>query len=177
MATQRTTGRNGNKETPFPSRHDFEEMGLNIMRRSSGSRAGGKTRMRRFISWFGAEPVHVSITWKKLCNSGWLQYVGSRQPKPLHLLWTFMWLKSYHNEEVGAGIAGVDEKTYREKVWFYLKGIARMDGDVVSWIVLLYQADKKWCLIRSPSPSCFINYRSSGRIVSWVTPDSEPLCQ
>ena len=42
-----------------------------------------------------------------------------------------MWLKC-HTEDIRAGIAGVDEKTYSEKVWFYLEGIARLDTMVVS---------------------------------------------
>jgi hypothetical protein len=35
-----------------------------------------------------------------------------------------MFLRCYHTEDVGAGIARVDEKTYQEKVWFYMQGIA-----------------------------------------------------
>jgi len=119
--------RNANKH---PSRHDFEALGFALMRREQ-SRAGKKTRMRRFISWFGAEPVFLAITWRKLHKSGWLEYAGKR-PKPEHLLWTFMWLKSYHNEEISAGLAGVDEKTFRDKVWFYVEGIARLDTAIVS---------------------------------------------
>ena len=42
-----------------------------------------------------------------------------------------MWLKCYHNEEVSAGIAGVDEKTFRDKVLFYVEGIARLDTTIV----------------------------------------------
>ena len=84
-----------------------------------------KTRMRRYVSWFGAEPVFLAIAWRKLGKSGWLKFAG-RQPNPKHLLWAFMWAKGYQTEDVGAGICGVDEKTYREKVWFYLEGLARL---------------------------------------------------
>lgn len=117
------------QDNNLPSRHDFEAMGFEFMRREH-SRAGKKTRKRRFTSWFGAEPVFVAITWRKLHESGWLDFAG-RRPNPLHLLWTLNWMKSYSTEDIGAGIAGVDEKTYREKVWFYLEGIARMDTTVV----------------------------------------------
>ena len=120
----------------FPSRYDFEDMGFKIMRREH-SRAGNKSRKHRFISWFGAEPVFLAIAWRKLQKSGWLEFAG-RRPNPEHLLWAFMWLKSYHNEEVGAGIAGVDEKTYRDKVWFYVEGIARLDTAVVSHFVAVF---------------------------------------
>lgn len=118
------------RQTSIPSRGDFEAMGFQIMRKEQ-SRAGRKTRKRRFISWFGAEPVFLAITWRKLQESGWLDYAGCR-PEPVHLLWAFMWLKNYEIEDVGAGIAGVDEKTFREKVWFYVQGVARLDTTVVS---------------------------------------------
>lgn len=114
----------------LPSRHDFKAIGFSMMRREH-SRAGRKTRMRRFISWFGAEPIFVALTWRKLHESGWLAYSG-RRPKPEHLLWTLNWMRCYNTEDIGAGIAGVDEKTYREKVWFYMEGIARLDTTVVS---------------------------------------------
>jgi hypothetical protein len=74
----------------------------------------------------------LAITWRKLHKSGWLEFAGSRGPKPEHLLWAFMWLKAYHTEDIGSALAGVDEKTFREKVWFYVEGIARLDTDVVS---------------------------------------------
>lgn len=116
----------------LPSQHEFETMGFAIMRREK-SKAGEKTRNRRFISFFGAEPVFIAITWRKLYDSGWLEYAGVR-PNPKHVLWAFMWLKSYFNEEVGSSLAGdnVDEKTYRDWCWFYIKGIASLDTEVVS---------------------------------------------
>ena len=72
--------------------------------------------------FFGTEPVFVAITWKKLCRSGWLEYAGKKS-QPEHLLWAFMWLKCYHNEEFGTSLAGnnVAEKTFHEKVWLYVK--------------------------------------------------------
>lgn len=111
-------------------RHDFEAIGLKIMGREN-SRACRKTCMDRFVSWFGAEPKFLAITWHELRKSGWLRFAG-RQPRPEHLLWTFMWLKCYSSEAVHAGQARVDEKTFREKVWFYVKGIAQLDRKLVS---------------------------------------------
>lgn len=118
----------------LPGRRVFEAMGFAIMRREN-SRASRKTRMRRFVSWFGAEPVFLAIVWRKLHESGWLEFAG-RRPKPVHLLWTFMWLKGYNNEEVHASQAGVDEKTFREKVWFYVEGIARLDTTIVRLVLI-----------------------------------------
>jgi hypothetical protein len=36
-------------------------------------------------------------------------------------------MKCYHTDDVAAAIAGVDEKTWREKCWFYMKGLAQLD--------------------------------------------------
>lgn len=117
-------------DVDWPSHVDFQDLGFAIMRRES-SRANVETRKRRFISWFGMEPIFVALTWCKLHESGWLNFAGKR-PKPVHLLWTLNWLRCYHVEDIGSAIAGVDEKTYREKVWFYAEGIARLDTAVVS---------------------------------------------
>ena len=108
----------------------------------------------------------MSLTWRKLHKSGWLRYAGLR-PKPEHLLWTFMWLKCYFTENVGASIAGVDEKTYRDHVWFYLRGLAQLDVDVVSCSLFdtstFYRAVLPIAIdpLYSPSASCF---RYNGRI-------------
>lgn len=114
----------------LPDRHDFEAMGLSIMNRAH-SRASRKTRMRRFVAWFGAEPKYLAITWRELAKTGWLRFAG-RAPKPEHLLWSFLWLNCYAVEEIHAAQVGVDEKTFREKVWFYVEGIAQLDRNLVS---------------------------------------------
>lgn len=83
-------------------------------------------------------------------------------------MWAFMFLKSYHNEEVAAGIAGVDEKTYRDKVWFYVKGIARLDSAVVRCVAAVFPLGFAECLLLSVSNySCF-SCRFNGTIDSLV---------
>ena len=71
-------GMNDTSHSFLPTRHAFEDIGFHIMRI-----AGKKTQMRRFASWFGAEPVFLAITWRKLHKSGWLEYAGKR-PEPEH---------------------------------------------------------------------------------------------
>ena len=110
--------------------HDFEAIGFAIMRREH-NQSSDKSRMHRFVSWFGAEPIYLSITWHKLAKSGWLEHAG-HEANPEHLVWAFMWLNCYSTTEIHSAQAGVDEKTFRDKVWFYVEGIARLDKSVVS---------------------------------------------
>jgi hypothetical protein len=109
---------------------DFEVIGFAIMHREH-NRSSDKSRMHRFVSWFGAEPIYLSITWNKLVKSGWLKNAG-REAKPEHLVWAFMWLKCYSTTEIHSAQACVDEKSFRDKVWFYVEGIAHLDKSVVS---------------------------------------------
>jgi hypothetical protein len=111
------------------TQHDFEAIGFAIMRREH-NRSSDKSRMHRFVSWFGAEPIYLSIAWHKLAKSGWLEHAGHKA-KPEHLVWAFMWLNCYSTTEIHSAQAGVDEKTFRDKVWFYVEGIARLDKSVV----------------------------------------------
>ena len=117
------------------TQHDFEAIGFAIMRREH-NRSSDKSHMHRFVSWFGAQPIYLSITWHKLAKSGWLEHAGHKA-KPEHLVWAFMWLNCYSTTEIHSAQAGVDEKTFRDKVWFYVEGIAHLDKSVVrkkSWL-------------------------------------------
>lgn len=99
--------------------------------------------------------MFVAITWRKLHESGWLEFAG-RRPKPEHLLWALNWMKSYNTEDIGASLAGVDEKTYREKVWFYLEGIARLDTTIVSPCCRVSVASHLLTFSRSPLVGCTV---------------------
>ena len=103
-----------------PTSRDFFVMGLTIMGRER-SRASTKTLNPQFKSWFGVEPLYLSLTWLLLLQSGWLAF-GCR-PQPVHLLWTFMWFKVYATEGVHAGQVGCDEKTLRERVCFVQRAL------------------------------------------------------
>jgi len=115
--------RNNVRRANLPTAADFEQLGLVIMNRES-SRACEKTKMRRFKAFFGAEPKSLAQMWRHLHKSGWLRHAGHRGAQPVHLLWTFLWLRCCDVEEVGASTAGVDEKTHREWVWLHLEGMA-----------------------------------------------------
>lgn len=115
---------------PFPilSGDAFEQLGFSIIGHAcNGSK---RIRERRFITHFGLKPELVSIVWRELQISGWLQFSG-RCPKPEHLLWCLLFLNNYSVEEINAGIAGVSERTFRDRSWFYAQGIANLDTKFV----------------------------------------------
>jgi hypothetical protein len=150
------------------TRHDFEAIGFAIMRREH-NRCSDKSRMHRFVSWFGAEPIYLSITWHKLAKSGWLEHAG-REAKPEHLVWAFMWLNCYSTAEIHSAQAGVDEKTLRDKVWFYVEGIARLDKILVSETLLVSVVCARRLAFCSPN----INFFSPNTILT--DPLGEPSC-
>jgi hypothetical protein len=121
---------------PRPKSKDFWELGLGIMGRQN-SRASNATLTRQYVAFFGSEPLFISILWYLLDRSKWI-YRGPNI-HPCHLLWTLHFLKVYATESVTAMKLRCDEKTYREKVWFLLQGIARLDKTLVSTNMLLYK--------------------------------------
>jgi hypothetical protein len=114
---------------------EFECVGLNIMGRRNAYTT--ETSRRRFASWFGTEPLVCSILWKKLVHSGWFDHAGMRGTDPKHLLWTLLFLKCYATESVNSAIVGVDEKTYRKWIWFYMEGMTQLHTHIVSTSVLI----------------------------------------
>ena len=108
---------------------DFWDIGLSIMN-CKNSRASKKTLTKQFLSFWGAEPLYISMIWLLLEQSGWLWF--GAQIQECHLMWTFMFLKVYSTGTIHARMVGCDEKTFCEKVWFYTEGIAQLDVMVVS---------------------------------------------
>jgi hypothetical protein len=111
------------------SEDEFEQLGFSIMRRDP--RGAQDTRERQFVSHFGLNSGLFLIVWRELAESGWLEF-ASRKAKPEHLLWCLLFLNTYNVEELNATLAGTSERTFREKVWFYAKGIANLDRKLVS---------------------------------------------
>ena len=118
--------------TSRPNAEDFWETGLVIMGRNN-ARATEKTLTAHFISFFGCEPTFISILWFLLDRSGWLKYRKTVEAR--HLLWTLHFLKVYSTERVSAIAVKCDEKTFRETVWFMLKGIAKLDNLLVRTLI------------------------------------------
>jgi hypothetical protein len=78
------------------------------------------------------KPELVSIVWRELAISGYLQHAGQK-PKPEHLLWCLLFLNNYNYniEELNSSLVGACEKMFREKAWLYAEGIAKLDAKFV----------------------------------------------
>jgi hypothetical protein len=105
------------------SGEEFEQLGLSIMRRDPNG--SNNTKERWFISHFGLKAGLVSIVWRELAESNWLQLAG-RKAKLEHLLWCLLFLNNYSVEELNAASVHTSERTFRKKVWFYAEGICHM---------------------------------------------------
>lgn len=95
----------------------FAHLAGSIMRRSERV---GVVHDRRIRAHFGVTTHTLTIA-SKLVKS---QLNISLQPE--HLLWACMFLKLYSTEHVHAGMAGVDEKTFRKHVWTSVKALAQL---------------------------------------------------
>ena len=97
------------------------------------------------------ESVHVANNLEEAIQQRLARFcrTAASAGRSVHLLWALMWLKCYHIELVGASLAGdnVDEKTYREKAWFYIKGLANLASEEVR----LLSSPRLVCLMLCPS--------------------------
>ena len=93
------------------------------------------TKRRRFVSFFGVEPAIVSVVWSLLFLHNLID-LNPRQVKPIHLLWTLLFVQCYEVEERNAARCKCDEKTFRKWSWYYLKALAALDIFVVSSVIV-----------------------------------------
>jgi hypothetical protein len=108
----------------------FWSIGSNIIKHHSNNSLN--TGLRRFKSFYGVSPLICQTVWN-LLNANKLPS-GS---KPLHLLWTLIFLKQYNSEHVNHAITGADEKTFRKWVWIFIELIA--DLNVVSLLFFFFK--------------------------------------
>ena len=89
---------------------------------------------RRFRSWFGTDPFIVSLIWEMMYMCEW--YSKTTKANPSHLYWALQisW-KNQTESEGTTNFDGVDEKTLRKWVWFYVTGISKLASDVVSLLI------------------------------------------
>lgn len=113
---------------------DFEDLGFEMMLPNKPNARLRNNRLERFRSWFGTPPHVVAIVWAGLALTGWLRSVS--KPKPKHMLWALLFLKTYSTEPTLASrVGGVDEKTFRKWTWLYLEGIAGLASKAVSTFI------------------------------------------
>ena len=121
---------------PFPNADQFEAMGQQLSGYAVST--SDKIKRERFVSFFGVEPLIVSIIWSMIVDEDQALvafYVDS--PKPIHLLWALLFLRCYNTNTRNAAMAGCDEKTFRHWSWTYVEAIANLDKEVVSATFLL----------------------------------------
>jgi hypothetical protein len=114
---------------------DFEEIGLDIVLGPYHTCSAKAERLRKFESFFGAEPFYCAILWFELEKSGWFRRAPARTVDPYHLLMALHFLKAYNTEVRAAVNFGCTEKTFLLWTWYMLKGIAKLDSKFVSAFV------------------------------------------
>lgn len=134
------------------SEEEFKRLGGEIMNRDPEGKSE-PVFLRRFVNFFGVEPVTVAQVWTMLeipaapeDDEGELN--GA---KPDHLLWAMLFLKKYGDEWEHATLCGpekgaVDEKTFRKWSQIFVIRIACLVMDVVS-LYALQTSLSAWLLI------------------------------
>lgn len=89
----------------------FWSEGLSFAGRSTS--LSGLTGMRIFKSFYGVSPEVCSQLWHMMDDK-------PENAEPKHLLWAFIFMKSYNTEHVNAGLVMCDEKTFRKWVWLFI---------------------------------------------------------
>jgi hypothetical protein len=102
---------------------DFEEIGLEIFLGEYHTCSAKNERLRKFESFFGAEPLYCATLRFELQKSGWFRRAPARTVKPSHLLMALHFLKSYSTEVRAAVNFGCTEKNFRLWTWYmHVKG-------------------------------------------------------
>jgi hypothetical protein len=120
-------------KVPYPTPDEFEAMSQQLAGYNVST--SEKIRRNRFVSFFGVEPLIVSIVWSMLVDVEdeiMVCFAAVDKVKPLYLLWALLFLKCYNINTRNAAIAAVDEKTYRNWSWMVVEAIANLDREVVS---------------------------------------------
>lgn len=95
----------------------FWNEGLSIMKYPNYNST--MTGYRKFKTFFGVSPNVCGVVWNIIEDK-------PHHSEPKHLLWTLLFLKSYHKEHVNSTLTGVDEKTFREWVWKFVALLSQL---------------------------------------------------
>lgn len=83
---------------------------------------------RSFRALFGCDPAIVLKLWNMLEKEELLPQGGGLT----HLLWTFMYCKTYAKWKTMRRITNTDPKTLRKWIKLFLASVSLLEGDVVS---------------------------------------------
>ena len=148
----------------------FLRVGLKI---TYGETAGDRcyaSDLKSFRALFYITPSDCALLWAKI-----RQQDLAPRAKSEHLLWALLWLKLYAAEEVLSKLVGVDEDTYRERVFEMVQTIAKLKPHYVSAIFIynLFGVKSQACVSLA-----LLLFRSSGRIdtATMSGRESKPRC-
>lgn len=115
---------------------DFLELGALIMNRSKFE-ANKKSFEDRWTAHFQAKPLVIAEIWRLL------EEAGDNRGHPAHLLWAFLWAKTYATEKVCAGLCGDDgdpvhEDTFRDWAWYDIEKVSWLEFELVSCSIDLF---------------------------------------
>jgi len=80
------------------------------------------TSERDWNSNFGVNSTIISLIWHKIQN---------RKFKPIHLLWTLQFLRSYNTYDQGCHIWQISEKTYSYWIWIVVQSLYDSLSEVI----------------------------------------------
>ena len=104
-----------------------ENLGFEI--RKSAKPNSVKTSKKRFKALYGTYPEVVFYVWNQLIIKKIIEKYDLNRLKRFFFMFDF--LKNYCVEHRCAIDFGVDEKTYRKWVWFYIEKVSKLTNSVV----------------------------------------------
>lgn len=119
---------------PYPTANEFEAMGQDLAGYTVSSN-NDTTKREHFVSFFGVEPLIVSILWSMIVDVEhhvMVCFPGVDPIKPIYLLWALLFLKCYDTTTMLAAKAKCDQQTFRCWCWYFVEAIANLDREVVS---------------------------------------------
>ena len=109
---------------------ELQAIGGCIMKRKP-SKGSKKVFIRRWRAHFGASP--------EVCCDAWMLLPDWFKTDMKHFLWALLFLKLYPKENVAyAMVGGIDEKTWRNKIWPMIEQLSLLEIIKVSTIYILH---------------------------------------
>ena len=121
--------RGGRSHIRLVSSGEFDTLAVTII---GAANPNTKKFRHRFRAAFGLPAFLVAHVWRDLVQEGWLNHLGPRSLRPVHLLWALHFLKCYSKESINGCKVGCDEKTFRKWAWFCVESIGSLEDECAS---------------------------------------------
>ena len=109
----------------------IENLGFEI--RCGNKPRSVQTTKKRFKALYGTDSEVIFYVWNQLIINEIIEKYDKNRLKRFFLMFDF--LKNYCIEHRCAMDFGIDEKTYRKWVWFYLEKVSKLTNNVVRKII------------------------------------------